>query len=230
MQGTNRTHHIGAVIEPHMSYTADNRAILSFTLGIREEVEGRTKTAYLPVILFGSYAEALEPLLTSNSVVELFGRLEQSTFEDDAGKLRTNNTLIPEQLLVLEGDFTFFTDKKGQHLLMDGLNSITLSGNATKDADLRITNGGTKVTHLRLAVNERQGEREHTLYLNVTGWDTQAERLETLRRGDGVSVTGRLLNDSYKRDGDIVYTLTLEAARAHSLKSKKRTPVPVTDV
>ena len=134
-----------------------------------KRLEGVARTAYLPVILFGAYAEALEPLLTPSSVVELFGRLEQSTFEDYAGKLRTNNTLIPEQLLVLEGDFSFFTDKKGQQLLMDGLNSVTLSGNATKDADLRITNGDTKVTHLRLAVNERQGEREHTLYLNVTG-------------------------------------------------------------
>ena len=221
MQGTDRTHHIGSVIEPHMRYTADNHAILSFTLGIREEVEGRAKTAYLPVILFGSYAEALEPLLTPSSVVELFGRLEQSTYEDENGKPRTSNTLIPEHLLVLEGDFDFFTDKKGQQLLINGLNTITLSGNATKDADLRITNGGTKVTHLRLAVNERHGEREHTLYLNITGWDTQAERLETLQRGDGVSVTGRLLNDSYKRDGDIVYTLSLEATRAHALKSKR---------
>ena len=225
MQGTNRTHHIGAAIESHMRYTADNRAILSFTLGIREEVEERTKTAYLPSILFGSYAEALEPLLTPNSVVELFGRLEQSTFEDDAGKLRTNNTLIPEQLLVLEGDFSFFTDKKGQSLLEGGLNETTLSGNATKDADLRITSGGAKVTNLRLAVNERHGEREHVLYLNVTGWEKQAEQLESIRRGDGLSVTGRLLNDSYKRGDDLIHTLTLETVRAHSLKSKKRTPV-----
>ncbi len=225
MQGTNRTHHIGAAIESHMRYTADNRAILSFTLGIREEVERRTKTAYLPVILFGSYAEALKPLLTPSSVVELFGRLEQSTFEDDAGKLRTNNTLIPEQLLVLEGDFTFFTDKKGQRLLQGGLNEITLSGNTTKDADLRATSGGAKVTNLRLAVNERQGEREHVLYLNVTGWNAQAEHFESLQRGDGVSVTGRLLNDSYKRDGEMVYTLQLEANRAYPLKAKKRTPI-----
>ena len=69
MQGTNRTHHIGAVIEPHMSYTADNRAILSFTLGIREEVEGRSKTAYLPVKLFSAYAEALEPLLSPETAL-----------------------------------------------------------------------------------------------------------------------------------------------------------------
>ena len=225
MQGTNRTHHIGSVIEPHMSYTRENLAVLTFTLGIREEAEGRAKTAYLPVKLFGTYAEALEPLLTSNSVVELFGKLDQSSYEDESGKPRTSNTLIPEQLLVLKGDFTFFTDKKGQKLLENGLNEITLSGNATKDADLRITSGGTKVTNLRLAVNERQGEREHVLYLNVTGWNAQAEQLETLQRGDGMSVTGRLLNDSYKRDGDIIYILVLEATRAYPLKAKKRTPV-----
>ena len=225
MQGTNRTHHIGSVIEPHMRYTADNRAILSFTLGVREEVEGRSKTAYLPVVLFGSYAEALEPLLTPSSVVELFGRLEQSTFEDDAGRLRTTNTLIPEQLLVLESEFDFFTDKKGQRLLLGGLNSVTLSGNATKDADLRVTNGGTKVTNLRVAVNERHGERESTLYLNVTGWEKQAEQLQGVTRGDGVSITGRLLNDSYRRGDDLIHTLTLEATLAHALKAKKRTAV-----
>ena len=180
--------------------------------------------------LFGSHAEALEPLLIPSSVVELFGRLEQSSFEDDAGKLRTNNTLIPEQLLVLEGTFDFFTDKKGQSLLINGLNTLTLSGNATKDADLRVTNSGMKVTNLRIAVNERHGERESTLYLNVTGWEEQAEQLESLKRGDGLSVTGRLLNDSYKRGDDLVHTLTLEAFRAHPLRTKKRTPVPIIDV
>ena len=113
---------------------------------------------------------------------------------------------------------------------MNGLNTLTLSGNATKDADLRVTNGGTKVTNLRLAVNERHGERESTLYLNITGWEEQAEQLESLKRGDGLSVTGRLLNDSYKRGDDLVHTLTLEAFRAHPLRTKKRTPVPIIDV
>ena len=81
------------------------------------------------------------------------------------------------------------------------------------------------MTNLRLAVNERQGDREHALYLNVTGWNAQAEQLETLQRGDGVSVTGRLLNDSYKRDGDIIYTLVLEATRAYHAQELRHVPL-----
>jgi len=77
------------------------------------------------------------------------------------------------------------------------VNSVVLTGNLTKDPELRTTGSGTSVTTLRLAVNERvkrDGDwQERAMYFDVVVWGNQAENAaKYLEKGSPVAVQGRL--------------------------------------
>jgi single-strand DNA-binding protein len=89
---------------------------------------------------------------------------------------------------------------------MQNINSVVITGNLTRDPDLRSTEGGTKVANLRVAVNGRRknGNEEWVdkpNYFNVTVWGAQGESCaEYLAKGRPVAVEGRL--DFRERDTD----------------------------
>src|SRR6266511_1885484 len=77
------------------------------------------------------------------------------------------------------------------------LNQVCLTGNLTKDPELRKTNSGTSVCRMRLAVAERTkrdgewGERPN--YFDVTCFGSLAESCAAyLQKGRGVALAGRL--------------------------------------
>jgi single-strand DNA-binding protein len=78
------------------------------------------------------------------------------------------------------------------------INSVVITGNLTKDPELRSTQGGTSVCSLRVAVNTRRrsagGEWEDKPnYFDVTVWGAQGENCHTyLSKGRPVAVQGRL--------------------------------------
>jgi single-strand DNA-binding protein len=78
------------------------------------------------------------------------------------------------------------------------INRVILTGNLTKDPELRSTPGGTPVCNLRVAVNSRRknasGEWEDKPnYFDVTVWGAQGENCATyLSKGRPVAVDGRL--------------------------------------
>jgi single-strand DNA-binding protein len=88
---------------------------------------------------------------------------------------------------------------------MQGINVVVLSGNLTRDPQQRTTEGGNKVTNLRLAVNGRRknGNDEWVdkpNYFNVSVWGKQGERCyEYLKKGRAIVVEGRL---DWKEQGD----------------------------
>lgn len=89
---------------------------------------------------------------------------------------------------------------------MQNINSVVITGNLTRDPDLRSTEGGTKVANLRVAVNGRRknGNEEWVdkpNYFNVTVWGAQGQSCaEYLAKGRPVAVEGRL--DFRERDTD----------------------------
>jgi single-strand DNA-binding protein len=89
---------------------------------------------------------------------------------------------------------------------MQNINAVVITGNLTRDPDLRTTGGGTKVCNLRVAVNGRRknGNEEwvdRPNYFNVTVWGGQGESCaEYLAKGRPVAVQGRL--DFRERDTD----------------------------
>lgn len=80
---------------------------------------------------------------------------------------------------------------------MADVNVVALTGNLTKDPDVRTTQGGTPVASLRLAVSGRRKVAEEWVdvsnYFDVTVWGRQAESAgQYLQRGSRIAVTGRL--------------------------------------
>jgi single-strand DNA-binding protein len=79
------------------------------------------------------------------------------------------------------------------------INRVIITGNLTRDPELRSTPGGTSVCSLRVAVNSRRKESESGQwvdkpnYFDVTVWGAQGENCaQYLSKGRPVAVDGRL--------------------------------------
>ncbi len=89
-------------------------------------------------------------------------------------------------------------------------NTVTITGNATREPELRFTPSGQAVCSFGLAVNRRWQNRqtqeweESTSFIDVTAWAQLAENAaESVGRGTRVTVTGRLDQRSWEtQEGD----------------------------
>ncbi len=77
------------------------------------------------------------------------------------------------------------------------INSVVVTGNLTRDPELRHTPSGTPVCKLRIAVNTRRksGDQweDKPNYFDVTVWGAQGENCSTyLVKGRPVAISGRL--------------------------------------
>jgi len=78
------------------------------------------------------------------------------------------------------------------------INRVILTGNLTKDPELRSTPSGTSICKLRVAVNTRRKDSsgqwvDKPNYFDVTVWGAQGENCaQYLQKGRGVAVDGRL--------------------------------------
>jgi single-strand DNA-binding protein len=78
------------------------------------------------------------------------------------------------------------------------INSVVITGNLTRDPELRNTGGGTPVCGLRVAVNSRRKDQsgnwvDKPNYFDVTVFGAQGENCATyLTKGRPVAIEGRL--------------------------------------
>jgi single-strand DNA-binding protein len=79
------------------------------------------------------------------------------------------------------------------------INTVVITGNLTRDPELRSTPGGTSVCKLRVAVNSRRKDGQSgewvdkPNYFDVTVWGAQGENCANyLSKGRPVAVEGRL--------------------------------------
>lgn len=84
------------------------------------------------------------------------------------------------------------------------MNVITLTGNATKDIELRYSSSGTGVGNGSIAVRRsfknQQGEYE-TDFFNFTTFGKQAEVMaQYIKKGDKFGITGTLQNRVWEKD------------------------------
>lgn len=85
------------------------------------------------------------------------------------------------------------------------INSVNISGNLTRDAELRTTSNGFSVLFFSVAVNDRvknkdTGEWEdRPNYIDVKVFGNRAEAIQQyLGRGSKVAVSGRLRQDKWQ--------------------------------
>ena len=88
------------------------------------------------------------------------------------------------------------------------INRVNISGNLTRDPELRATAGGTQVLSFGVAVNDRRrnaqtGEWEdYPNFVNCTMFGNYAEAVgRFLAKGMKVAIEGKLRYSSWERDG-----------------------------
>ena len=78
------------------------------------------------------------------------------------------------------------------------INRVIITGNLTRDPELRTTGGGTSVCSLRIACNTRRKDEsgqwtDKPNYFDVTVWGAQGENCaQYLQKGRPVAIDGRL--------------------------------------
>lgn len=90
---------------------------------------------------------------------------------------------------------------------MNSINVVVLTGNLTREPELRATKSGTSVCDLGIAVNGSEkvnGEwQERADFFNVVVWGSQAESAaKYLSKGSPVAINGRLRFESWEKDGE----------------------------
>ena len=88
------------------------------------------------------------------------------------------------------------------------INRVNISGNLTRDPEMRVTAGGTQVMSFGVAVNDRRknqqtGEWEDCPnFVDCVMFGTRAEALSRyLSKGTKVALEGKLRYSSWERDG-----------------------------
>jgi single-strand DNA-binding protein len=108
---------------------------------------------------------------------------------------------------------------------MASFNRVILVGNLTRDIELKYTPGGTAVTEIGMAVNDRRknanGEWvDETTFVDVTLWGRTAEvASEYLSKGSSILVEGRLKLDTWETEGQKRSKLRVVGERMQMLGS-----------
>ncbi|GAA5334185.1 single-stranded DNA-binding protein [Thermus hydrothermalis] len=223
-RGLNRVYLIGSLTSrPDMRYTPGGLAILELNLAGQDTLwdesgQERELPWYHRVRLLGRQAEMWGDVLERGQLLFVEGRLEYRQWERD-GEKRSEVQVRADFIDPLDarGRETQ-EDAKSQPRLRHALNQVVLMGNLTRDPELRYTPQGTAVARLGLAVNERRrgggAEEEKTHFIEVQAWRDLAEWAGELRKGDGLLVIGRLVNDSWtSSSGERRFQTRVEALR-----------------
>ena len=108
------------------------------------------------------------------------------------------------------------------------LNRVILIGNATKEATLRETNTGKKVSNFTVATNEywksATGEQMSESEFNyITAWDRLAEISHNIvKKGCKIYVEGRKRTTTFPRDGVDVERVEIVAHKIMTLEKAKQ--------
>lgn len=88
------------------------------------------------------------------------------------------------------------------------INRVNITGNLTRDPELRATQSGTQVLHLGVAVNDRRRNpqtgnwEDYPNFIDCVMFGTRAEAIQRyLSKGTKVAIEGRLRYSSWERDG-----------------------------
>ena len=81
-------------------------------------------------------------------------------------------------------------------------NTITITGNLTKDVDFRYTNGGKAVANFTLADNGFENGEKTVIFWDCFMFGEQAEHLaNNSSKGKEITVRGEAVPNEYEKDG-----------------------------
>lgn len=115
---------------------------------------------------------------------------------------------------------------------MANVNTVAISGNLTRDAELRQTQGGNSICRFSVAVNDRRKNgdswEDYANYIDCIVFGRYGEAMSGyLARGTKVCVSGKLHWSSWEKDGQKRSKVEIIADHLDIL-SQKRESAPVT--
>ena len=129
------------------------------------------------------------------------------------------------------------------------MNVVCLQGRLARDPDLRYVTNGTSVCHFTIATPDRRKDKvtgewvDDPAFPSITAWAATAERVgKMLRKGDSVTVQGRLKTETWEKDGKRHSRLTVNASMVRfdkptpkgtgefAMKTQTTDPTPQDDV
>ena len=106
------------------------------------------------------------------------------------------------------GEFSTFPDPPRKGGIMENINKVIITGNLTRDPELKATPSGTSILSLGVAVNDRRKDRDtgewvdHANFVDCTVFGKRAESLsDRLYKGMKVAIEGKLRYSQWERDG-----------------------------
>ena len=105
------------------------------------------------------------------------------------------------------------------------MNKVILSGNTTKDAEIRTTNDGLAIARGTIAVKRM---KDGTDFINFVAFGKTAELIEKyVPKGKKILIEGYWQTGSYEKDGKKVYTNECLVDSLEFLDKKEATPPPI---
>lgn len=98
------------------------------------------------------------------------------------------------------------------------MQTITITGYLSRDAEQRQTQGGKSVTNWNVPVKQGWGDNEQTNWYRVAIWGKRADFASNARKGEFVTVTGELVIGEY--NGKPQYEI--QATDFHSVRTTPR--------
>ena len=118
-----------------------------------------------------------------------------------------------------------------RELRLPSLNRILITGNCTRDPEVRYTQGGSAVTNIGIASSRYYkdpkdpagGWKEDTCFVTVVAWGALAERCgDMLSKGSPVLVEGQLQSRSWEtEDGQKRSVIEIRADRVQNLERSR---------
>lgn len=239
-RGMNHVFLVGSLArDPEITYTSQGVAILNLTVAGEDTVigtEGTPKSLpwYHRVSVLGKPAEAMIEQINAGSLragtaVMVVGSLDYRTWEDQGQKRSMVNVKASRVDVINRSEGDLVQDSGGGFRLTGGLNQVVLVGNLGREVEFRNLPSGDRVASFSIAISESWMDRtntrqEKTHWIELTLWREHANFAESLKKGDGVMVTGRLRNESWTdREGQKRNSLKVEATHVEALT---RGPAP----
>jgi len=108
---------------------------------------------------------------------------------------------------------------------MANFNQFTMLGRLGRDAEAR--QAATPVTKLNVATSVGFGDKQKTLWMNVTCFGKTAEFAAKLKKGDEILASGYLEPNEYKdKDGVERKETVMVASAIQAIGGKKESAVP----
>lgn len=102
------------------------------------------------------------------------------------------------------------------------INNFILQGRLVRDVEYGTTNSGVSYANFSVAWNEKYNENEQQLFMNCRAWRGTADLLNKyFKKGDELVIEGKLVTETYEKDGQNKSSTRMVVDRVHFTYGKK---------